>query len=219
MLIVADTELACADLAAARLSCRCGARLRRWGHAAPRSIRALDGTMVRLRPRRARCTACRATHVLLPGWCLPRRGDSAQTIGAALVAKAAGHGWRTIAAQLGRPGATVRRWLRRARGEHATWLYHQGVTHAAALHPDVLNHTNPAANMLADALAALAAAVTAWRHRFADHATPTWTLVVAFTGGRLLDGPRHKRDQQGGVKGIGLSKIDRHREDEPSSRG
>jgi hypothetical protein len=47
-------------------------------------------------------------------WCLPRHGDSAQTIGAALAAKAAGHGWRTVAARLGRPGATVRRWLRRA---------------------------------------------------------------------------------------------------------
>lgn len=218
MLIVADAELACADLAEARLMCRCGGRLRRWGHAAPRSIRALDGTIVRLRPRRARCTGCHATHVLLPGWCLPRHGDSAQTIGAVLVAKAAGHGWRTIAAQLGRPDATVRRWLPRARGQHATWLYRQGVTHAAALHADVLNHTKPADNMLADALTALAAAVAAWRHRFADHAMPTWTLVVAFTDGRLLGDPRRRRDQQGGVEGTGLSKIDRHRENGPSSR-
>lgn len=201
MLLVADAELACADLAAGRLRCRCGGRLRGWGHAAARSIRTLGGATVRLRPRRARCATCDATHVLLPGWCLPRLGDSAETVGAALVAKAAGHGWRTIAARLGRPGATVRRWLRRARDEHSLWLYRQGLTHAAALHPDVLNHTKPAGNLLADALTALAAAVTAWRHRFANQAIPTWTLIVTFTRGRLLGGPRHRLDQPESVGG------------------
>jgi hypothetical protein len=112
----------------------------------------------------------------------------------------------------------VRRWLRRARGEHAAWLYRQGVTQAAALHPDVLNHTKPAGNMLADALTALAAAVTAWRHRFANHVMPSWTLVATFTDGRLLGGPRHKLDQQRGTKGTSLSKVERHREDRKSSR-
>lgn len=97
MLLVTDAEKAENDLAAARLTCRCGGRLRSWGHAAPRSIRTLDATVVRLRPRRVRCARCLVTHVLLPGWCLPRHGESAETVGAALVAKAAGQGWRTIA--------------------------------------------------------------------------------------------------------------------------
>ncbi|WP_326809693.1 hypothetical protein OIE62_40760 [Streptomyces scopuliridis] len=43
---------------------------------------------------------------------LVRRVDFAEVIGAALVAKAAGAGARTIAARLGRPVDTVRGWLR-----------------------------------------------------------------------------------------------------------
>ncbi|MGH3888306.1 MAG: hypothetical protein ACRDSZ_17360 [Pseudonocardiaceae bacterium] len=123
----------------------------------------LSGVPVRLKPRRVRCTGCRTTHVLLPAWCLPRRGDAAEVIGAALVAKAAGHGFRAIATQFGRPAATVRAWLRRARSEHAHWLYRQGITQAARLDPEVPQHTEPAGTVLGDALTALAAAVAAWK--------------------------------------------------------
>lgn len=35
----------------------------------------------------------------------------AEVIGAALLTKAKGRGWRRIAAELGRPPSTVRRWL------------------------------------------------------------------------------------------------------------
>jgi hypothetical protein len=92
-------------------------------YATGRRIRLLAEATMRLRPRRARCIRCRATHVLLPAWCLPPRGDAAEVVGAALVAKAAGHGHRVTAAQLGRPAATVRGWLRRAGDRHARWLY------------------------------------------------------------------------------------------------
>src|SRR4029453_17122586 len=51
--------------------------------------------------------------VLLPVFALVRRADRAEVIGAALSAKAAGAGARTIAARLGRPVETVRDWLRR----------------------------------------------------------------------------------------------------------
>ena len=54
-------------------------------------------------PRRARCTGCRVTHVLLPVMLLVRRADTAAVIGAGLTAKATGVGHRLIAAVLGRP--------------------------------------------------------------------------------------------------------------------
>lgn len=198
MLLIVDADRLDADLAGGRLACSCGGRLACWGYATRRRIRLLAETTVRLRPRRARCVRCRATHVLLPAWCLPRRGDAAEAIGAALVAKAAGHGHRVIAARLGRPAATVRGWLRRAGDRHARWLYEQAVTHAASLDADVLNQVEPAGSVLGDALSALAAAVVAWR-RHAQRALPAWTLVVMFTSGRLLTSSDD--DQQAGFAG------------------
>jgi len=65
---------------------------------------------VTLRPRRARCPACRATHVLLPALVAPRRADTTAGIGAALQASADRIGYRRIAAELDRPVSTVRRW-------------------------------------------------------------------------------------------------------------
>ncbi|WP_406106344.1 DUF6431 domain-containing protein [Micromonospora globbae] len=193
MLLIADIDRLDADLAAGMVACRCGGRLRPWGYSTTRRIRLLSAASVQLRPRRARCTDCRATHVLLPAWCLPRRGDAAEVIGAALVARAAGHGHRAIATQLGRPAATVRAWLRGARDDHARWLYRRAVTRTARLDPELLNHCEPTGSMLGDALTALAAAVAAWRRRF-SHLLPTWTLVVVIAGGRLLALP--KLDQQ-----------------------
>ena len=51
---------------------------------------------------------------------------------------------------------------------------------------------------LADTLAALAAAVTARRRRFALHAA-AWTLIGVFTAGRLLTQSDHKRRSRGAV--------------------
>jgi hypothetical protein len=56
------------------------------------------------------------THVLLPVVVLLRRADLAVVIAAALAAKAAGAGYRPIAAALGRPVETVRGWLGRFGG-------------------------------------------------------------------------------------------------------
>jgi hypothetical protein len=74
-------------------------------------LRGAAGSVV-LRPRRARCLSCRVSHVLLPVFALLRRADLVEVIGAALSAKAAGAGVRTIAAGLGRSVETVRGWLR-----------------------------------------------------------------------------------------------------------
>lgn len=91
----------------------CGGRLSRWGHAPARSVRGLGVVMLWVRPRRARCSGCGVTHVLLPVSCLLRRADTVDVIGAALAARAGGAGHRSIAAQLGRSPQTVRGWLRR----------------------------------------------------------------------------------------------------------
>lgn len=186
MIVVADPDQVDADLAAGALGCpRCGGRLRPWSYAAVRRVRRLGTATQTVRPRRARCASCGTTQVLLPGYLLPRRADAAEVIGAALVAKADGRGWRRIAADLHRPPATVRRWLRAARGPHLAWLRGRGVQTAARLAPEVLTDLDAQPTELADTLAALAAAVTAWRRRFARHAA-AWTLIGMFTAGRLL---------------------------------
>ena len=100
-------------LAAGEIGCpRCGdGVLTGWGHARSRWI---DGLADSLRPRRARCRSCRATHVLLPVTVLLRRAYAAERIWAALTARSNGEGHRRIGVSLGVPAATVRGWLRRA---------------------------------------------------------------------------------------------------------
>ena len=96
------------SLVSGELSCpSCQGVLAPWGHARARSSRGPGGT-VRHRPRRARCTGCRGTHVLLAQVWLWRRADAVSVLGAALEAKAAGAGHRSIATGLGRPATTVR---------------------------------------------------------------------------------------------------------------
>lgn len=187
MIVVAEPDQAVTALAAGMLPCpRCGGRLRPWAYAAARRVRLLDGSTRALRPRRARCASCRTTQVLLPGWVLPRRADAVEVIGTALLARAGGYGWRRIAAELGRPPDTVRRWLRAARNRrHLEWLRCRGVQITAELDREVLSGVGAASSELGDALAALSAAVLAWQRRFARHARP-WTLIGAFTAGRLL---------------------------------
>jgi hypothetical protein len=81
------------------------------GFARDREVRLRHGSRL-LRPRRAICRSCARTHVLLPAFCVPRRRDGVEVIGAALLAAASGAGHRTIAAQLDRAPGTVRGWLR-----------------------------------------------------------------------------------------------------------
>jgi hypothetical protein len=188
VIIVFDVEQAEADLTAGWLACpRCAAPLRPWSWAQVRRVRGRDGTSRSVRPRRARCSSCRASQVLLPAWCQPRLADATEVVGAALVAKAAGSGYRRIAAELGRSPATVRRWLRRARDQsHLAWLRRLGVEHAHRLDAEVLTGgLPPRPTGLGDALEALAAAVHAWRRRWGRHADG-WALIGVFTSGRLL---------------------------------
>lgn len=105
------------DLTEGGLACPgCGGVLAPWGWARSRRVRHGTGRELvwrRHRPRRARCSACGATHVLLAVSLAARRADAAAVIAAAVEAKVArGQGHRRIAASLGRPPSTVRGWLR-----------------------------------------------------------------------------------------------------------
>src|SRR5947207_13837724 len=159
----ANPEVVEADLAAGRLCCPgCDAPLARWGFASEREVRMLYGVR-RLRPRRARCGPCETTHVLLPTWSVPRRRDSAEVIGHALLAKAQGEGHRKIATRLNRPPGTVRGWLRAfARRAEAIASCARRWTHA--IDPFELEARGPAAGSpSAEAVDCVGAAMRACR--------------------------------------------------------
>ena len=171
-----------ADLAAGRLRCPgCGGPLRAWGHARERSVRTLDGALRTLRPRRACCERCDATHVLLPAWCVPRRRDGTEVIGAALLGKAHGEGHRRIAARLGRPPGTVRGWLRAftARAEAI-----EECARRTASMIDITTVGRDAGSPLATSVDALGIATRRCRLRLRMSGTP-WELAVVLTGGLL----------------------------------
>lgn len=116
-------------LLAGELACPCGGRLGPWGHARVRVVRRRGGEEHR-RPRRSRCVACEATHVLLGEDTLLRRRDSVEVIGAALAAKAGGQGQRRSARALGVHVSTVRGWLRRfARASEAVRAFFSALAH------------------------------------------------------------------------------------------
>lgn len=188
MIGIADSARAESDLAAGVLGCPCcGGTLAPWGHARARTVRDRGAATVSLRPRRARCPACRATHVLLPGTLVPRRADTTAGIGAGLQASAAGVGYRRIAAALDRPVSTVRRWARAARAPgHARWLREQAIGWIARVDREVLAELEvPGLTRLGEALKALAAAAVVLRARLVPQ-VPPWTLIGQITHGRLV---------------------------------
>jgi hypothetical protein len=126
--------------------------------------------------------------VLLPSSLLARRRDNIEVIGAALVAYAAGHGHRSIAAQLGVPASTVRNWLRAFRRQSdelrvagIRWYHHLDANAAAVA---------PCGSPAADAVDALGRAARAAVERFGPFDHP-WAIINMLTSGRLL-GPPHR---------------------------
>jgi len=183
VLIVGIDEAAVeADLVGGRICCpSCAMGLRPWGHGTDREVRLADRS-VRRRPRRSICRACAATHVLVPEDTLLRRRDGVEVIGAALVAKAQGHGHRKIAADLGRLASTVRGWLRSfavmagAIREHFTrWAY--------ALGPGQDRHW-AGGSAFCDAVEAIGMAGIVAVRRFGP--PPVWLLASVLSGCRLL---------------------------------
>jgi hypothetical protein len=125
--------------------------------------------------------------VLLPEISLLRRRDHVEVIGAALVAKAAGRGFRTIAAALGRDVYTVRAWLRafgraaeRIRAHFTRWAY--------ALDP-MLGAIAPTGAVVCDAVAAIGEAARA--AVLVVGPCPAWSVAARLSGGVLLCNATH----------------------------
>lgn len=174
-----------AALAAGRIGCPgCGARLAPWGWARVRVVRSV-GSVLWLRPRRGRCVSCGASHVLLPVSVLVRRADAVEVVGAGLVLKASGFGWRRVAERLGRPEATVRGWLRRfaARAEAVRGLF---TALLVTLAPDPVPAA-AAGSQFADAVAAVIAASIGAAARWPKVVgLSPWRIACAVSGSRLL---------------------------------
>ena len=169
-------ELACPDPG-------CGGVLGPWGWARGRWLRGRGGAWQRLRPRRSRCRACRATHVLLPVSGLLRRLDLAEVIGAALLARACNQSLRQIAAELGVPLSTVRGWLGRF-AERAALIAGHFIRLAAWLDPGMAV-PEPRGSPLERAVAAIGVAAVAATRRLGAHTGP-FEFASGATGGRLL---------------------------------
>lgn len=172
-------------LAGGELECPwCGGAPARWGHARERSLRGMRG-LVRVRPRRSRCTGCGSTHVLLPAFLLLRRADLAEVIGAALAAKALGEGARPIAAASGRAVSTVRGWLRRfgSRAEAVRVFFTRLLVETGTDPVPPAQGPSP----FADAVAAVAGAAVAVSSRWPGIGGVTpWRVASAASGGCLL---------------------------------
>lgn len=166
----------------------CAGTLRPHGHARTRTVRGLGAATLTVTPRRARCAECGVTQILLPGALSPRRADATEVIGHALAAKAAGSGFRAIAAKLDRPASTVRRWLRRVPESHAQWLYRRAVEHCARIDRDLLVRPAAQPTLLGHALNLLAGVAVRYRDLFGDP-NPPWSLVGALSYGHLLTPP------------------------------
>src|SRR5580704_19711588 len=135
------------------LSCPgCGGRLGGWGHAVRRRVFTAGRLGVSVRPRRARCSSCGATHVLLPAWLLSRRCDGTAVIGDMLARAARGQGFRSIAAVSAEPEGTVPDRLCRFRAS-AGRVREFFTRLAGALSPDPVP-LGPAGCVLGDAVVA-----------------------------------------------------------------
>lgn len=186
MLLTYDPAATAAHLDAGTLTCPsvgCHGRLGPWGHARLRRLRLAGGRSETHIPRRVRCRVCRRTHVVVWTRSYPRRPDSVETVGAALLAAVGGLGHRRVADRVGLPATTVRGWLRRARTncdavrDDATFATHQLDPMAGAF--------TPTGSALGDMVDAVGRATSAWVLRLGPVTAP-WQLAVAITGAAIL---------------------------------
>jgi hypothetical protein len=169
----------------------CGQRLAPWGHAAARFVRETAELVHRIRPRRAICSdaaGCGRSHVLLPRFCLGRRVDVVGVIWAALLARAAGRGWRAICSAAGRPASTVRGWLSRFAAHVAPIrAAFAGLERRAGTGAD-MDRLVPGGSAVADAVGQVGAACAAVRRALGAGVgtVSVAEMVAACSGGWLL---------------------------------
>ena len=175
-------------LAAGELSCPgCGACLVPWGFARRRVIRTLGGSRT-IVPRRARCSSCKMTHVVLSSEVVPRRRDDAGVIGHTLLRAANGARAAEIAREIGRSRETVRNWISRFSNNA---LAAEVIGTQALFRFDA--HADPMrlvwrATPLARAVEAFGLCVAALVRLFGPlrPGTTPWSVVNVVTGGHLL---------------------------------
>lgn len=185
-MVVGDTARIEPLLLAGKMPCpRCAGVLRPHGHGRTRTVRGIGAARLTVRPRRARCGDCGATQILLPTALTPRLSDSTEVVGTALVSKVGGAGFRAIARILDRPESTVRRWLRRVRGEHPERLYQEAVQAAASIDRNLLVGPAMHHGALGAGLNLLAGAALRYRQQFALN-KDLWSLIGILASGRLL---------------------------------
>ncbi len=186
----ADVEIALRGGGVSRPGC--AGRLRPWGSARPRPIRHGVGA-ARVsrwhRPRRARCSGCRVTHVLLNVLLAARRADAAEVIAGIERKVVEGWGHRQIAAWLDRPATRVRGWLRSfadSASRIAEWFTALALRDA----PDaVVLWPAPAPGAPSAALSALLAYAAGLGRRFGGVGTVAWVRAgIAASDGRLFRG-------------------------------
>ena len=190
VLLIADPATTATDLTAGAVRCPhpcCGGSLAPWGWARPRALRIDATTSSTHTPQRGRCRRCRRTHVLLAAISYPRRPDSVETVGLALLAAASGLGHRLVAASVRLPATTVRGWLRRAR------LNAENVRTSATIAVHALDPMAaplaPTGSVLADMVDAVGRAVQAAVVRLGP-LHPPWQWAVLLTAGGILAPPR-----------------------------
>jgi transposase-like protein len=186
MLLVLDPSTTALELAAGELVCRengCAGVLGPWGHARTRWLRLGPGRTEAHTPRRARCRACRRTHVLVPARSYPRRPDTVETVGAALLAAVEGLGYRRIAERIDVPATTVRGWLQRARANSATIRVNATIA-GHALDP-LATKIDPTGSPLGDMVEAVGQAVAA-HQRLLGPRHPRWQLALTITRAGIL---------------------------------
>ncbi len=146
-----------------------------------RSVRCA-GPCVKLWVRRARCALCRASHALVPSFCLVGRLDVVEVIGEVVAAVVGGEGVRPVAVGADVPHTTARGWVRRF-ARRAAML-------AAAFSAVVveLSGLAPALSVepVGRALGAIASAFAAVCSRAGPMLPALWPFAALVTGGRLL---------------------------------
>ncbi len=125
----------------------------------------------------------------MPARSYPRRPDTAETVGAALLAAVQGHGYRKIADQIAVPATTVRGWLQRARANSDTIRINATIA-ACALDP-MAGKFDPTGSRLGDMVDAVGRAVAAYIRRLGT-AHPPWQVAVSITRAGIL----HPRPRQ-----------------------
>jgi hypothetical protein len=136
--------------------------------------------------RRVSCKRCRTSPGLPPAFCVSRRLDVVEVIGAVIGAVAGGSPLAAAAEQLAVPRSTARGWVRRF-AEQASGIASAFASLAVGLGSGPFDLSPP---LLRAAVEAVGRAWDAARSTLAGNVVGMWRFVVAVSGGALLDTSR-----------------------------